>query len=431
VPTQFFHLLVKAGKAIVVVITKMQPRDAPDFVEHFRSEILSRLPKLPGGETPAVPVVALPQLSPEERADPGGAGSKYRVPLLNQILVQCESDATARARTVTNAAKYLSTAGEGLLDVARRDLTELDAWKAAVFAGKAAFEERYRREYLSGEQFRRFDNYRERLTSLLELPGAGQFVGGLFWALRSPYRWTRDYVFGLMVRPDVLNLPEPAVLVSSLTGWLDSLQAEALRKAPSHPLWKQIAVRFESEVGPQARDRFNTELRTFELKESDDLEKAGQALVDGLEKNPVLLYTLRGGKFALDLTVIGTVLFFTWLPSWYHLLLIPLGVSATHQFTELVARGIAEGARTRVRTQRETLVTSSLTAPLATWLAEWPSTGGTSIEKLQLVLRRVPDAIRLMEERVATKVATMTTAPDVQKSQATQPTAPASSEQPS
>lgn len=403
VPTQFLHLLIKAGKAVVVVLTKMRPVDAPAFIEHFRLEILGRLPKLPNGDTPAVPVVAIPQMTMAERTDPTGAGAKHRIPLLNQILVQCESNEAARARTVTNAAKYLSTAGEGLLEVARRDLTELDAWKSAVLSGRLAFEDRYRREYLSGEQFRRFDRYRERLTDLLELPGAGRMLGGLFWILRAPYRWTRDYVFGLMARPDVLNLSEQAVLHDSLKSWLDTLQAEALRKAGTHPLWKQLAVRFDSELGPQARDRFATEFRTFELKESEDLEEAGKALVAGLEGNPALLYTLRGGKFAADLAIIGCVIYFTWPPGWL-LLLAPLGVSATHQFAELATRGVAEAARNRIRAHRESLVHTSLSAPLAQWLGEWPSTGGTSIEKLQQVLRRVPDLIRQMDERVAAKV---------------------------
>lgn len=403
VPTQFLHLLVKAGKAVVVALTKMRPTDAPAFIEHFRTEILGRLPKLPTGDAPAVPVVALPQMTMAERTDPGGAGAKYRVPLLNQILVQCESTDAARARTVTNAAKYLSTAGDGLLEVARCDLAELEAWKVAVGAGRAAFEDRYRREYLSGERFQRFDRYRERLIDLLELPGAGRVIGGVLWALRTPYRWTRDYVFGLMSRPDVLNLSEQTVLHESLKSWLDGLQAEALRKAGAHPLWKQLAVRFESELAPQARDRFGTEFRTFELKESEDLEGAGKALVAGLEQNPALLHTLRAGKFCLDLVIIGSVIYFTWPPGWL-LLLAPIGVSATHQFAEIATRGVAEGARHRVRSHRESLVTSTLSAPLAQWLAEWPTTGGTSFEKLQQVLRRVPDLIRQMDERVTAKV---------------------------
>lgn len=407
IPTEFLHLLVRAGKAVVVALTKMRPQDADAFIDHFKQEILGRLPKLPNGETPAVPVVAIPHMSVADRSDPTGAGAKYRVQLLNQVLVQCESDALTRARTVTNAAKYLSAAGEGLLEVAKRDFTELEAWKGAVLSGKAAFEERYRREYLSGEQFRRFDRFRERLTDLVELPAAGRVVGGVFWALRTPYRWTRDAIYGLLVRPDVLNLSEESVLSSALAGWLDVLHTEALRKAGAHSLWKQVAVRFESELAPAARDRFATSFRTFELKETEDLEQAGQALVNGLEKNPALLYSLRGGKLALDLTIIGSVVYFTWPPGW-GLLLIPLGVSASHQGAELATRAVAEGARHRVRSHREALVTGSLSAPLADWLTEWPATGGTSLEKLQQVLRRVPESIRTMEERVNAKAAALT-----------------------
>ena len=48
-------------------------------------------------------------------------------------------------------------------------------------------------------------------------------------------------------------------------------------------------------------------------------------MVERLEKNPVLLNTLRVGKFAVDLFVIGLILYLTWVPSWYHLLLIFVG----------------------------------------------------------------------------------------------------------
>ncbi|HJZ55610.1 MAG TPA: GTPase domain-containing protein [Gemmataceae bacterium] len=406
VPTQFLHLIIKAGKAVVVVLTKPKEQDAPSLVEHFRQEILGRLPKLPDGTTPAVPVLIFPQMPMNERTDPTGAGSRHRVQLLNQILVQADSDTAARLRTVTNAAKYLSTAGEGLLDVARRDLAEFDLWKTTVFAGKSEFEDRYRREYLSGEQFHRFDSYRDRLLELMELPGAGRLVSSLLWALRTPYRWTRDYLAGMLVRPDVLNLSEKAVLDGGLTGWLDKLQAEALRRSAVHPVWKQIAHGFEAGLASQARDRFQQEYRNFELKETNELETAGRQMVERVEKNPVLLYGMRGGKLLADLLVIGGVLYFTWPPGWLTLLLIPLGVSATHQAAELIVRGAAETARSRVRRQRETLVSSALSDPLAAWLAEWPATGGSSFERLQQVLQRVPPMIRQLEERVTAKAAT-------------------------
>ena len=403
VPTQFLHLLIRAGKAVVVVLTKMREADADPMIEHFRSVILGGLPKLPDGSTPAVPVIAFPQMAADVRSDPSGAGAKYRVPLLNQILVQCESSAAARKRTATNAAKYLSTAAEGLLEVARRDLGEYDTWKAAVSSGKAAFEERYRREYLSGEQFRRFDRYRERLVELLELPGAGRMYGNVVWVLRLPYRFTRSYVLGMLVRPNVLNLGEQTVLAAALTGWLDGLQAEALRRAPSSAIWKSIAHGFDAGLGSQFRDQFQQEFRTFELKETDELEHAGQQMVDRVEKHPMLLGTLRVAKVVADVFVVLLVFYYTWFPSWYHLLLIPLGVSFTHQVAELLARGAAEATRARVRHQREALVASTLTDPLAARLSEWPATGGSSFERLQQVLRQVPALIRQLEERVLAK----------------------------
>ncbi|WP_439621825.1 GTPase domain-containing protein [Gemmata sp.] len=404
VPTQFLHMLVRAGKAVVVVLTKVRESNAQALIEHFRREILGRLPKLPDGTAPAVPVIAFPQMPQSERTDPSGAGARHRVNLLNQILMLVESDTALRTRTVTNAAKFLSTAGDGLLDVARRDLAEFDAWKTAVLAGKADFEERYRKEFLSGEQFHRFDRYRDALMDQFELPGAGRALGNVIWVLRSPYRWTRDYVGGLLVRPTVANQPESLVLSASLTGWLDRLQAEALRRSANHAVWKQIAVRFETELGPQARERFVQELRNFELKETDELDQAGKRLLDSLEQRPALLYTLRGGKLAVDLAAIGTVVVTTWPPGWM-LLLIPVAVSATHQATELAVRATAETARAKVRNQREDLVATVLTAPLAAWLAEWPATGGSSIEKLQQVLHRVPEMIRQMEARVQAKAA--------------------------
>lgn len=408
VPTQFLHMIVKAGKAVVVVLTKAKEADAPTLIEHFKQEILGRLPKLPDGSTPAVPVLAFPQMPMDERTDPAGKGARHRVQLLNQVLVQAESDVAARLRTATNAAKYLSTAGEGLLDVARRDLAEYDLWKSTVAAGRVEFEDRYRREFLSGEQFRRFDSYRDRLLDLMELPGAGRLVGGLFWALRTPYRWTRDYVKGLLVRPDVLNLSEKSVLDNALNGWLDKLQAEALRRSAVHPVWKGIAHGFDAGLANQARDHFAQDYRSFELKETDELESAGKRMVDTVEKNPVILYTLRGGKLLADVAVIGGVVYMAWGVSWYTLLLIPVGVSATHQLTELAIRGAAEGTRSRVRNQREALLQTALSGPLSGWLAEWPATGGSSFERLQQVLRRVPPMIKQLEDRVAAKAASMT-----------------------
>lgn len=401
VPTQFLHMLIRAGKAVVVVLTKMREGDAEAMLGHFRQEVLGGLPRLADGSAPAVPVIAFPQMAPEQRADPAGAGSALRVQLINQVLVQCESAAVARRRTVVNAAKYLTAAADNLLEVARRDLAEFDSWQAAVHAGQLEFEDRYRREYLSSEQFRRFDRYRERLLDLLELPGAGRLFGNLMWVLRLPYRLSRNAVMGMLVRPDLLNLGEQSVLSAALTGWLDGLQAEALKRAPTHPVWKSIAQGFAEGLAARVRGRFQQVFRTFELKETDELERAGQKMVDALEKRPALLGVLRGVKLTADAAAIGMILYVIWPPGWLALILIPLGVSATHQLAELMVRAAAEAARSRVRQQREALVAASITEPLAAWLDDWPATGGSSFERLQGILRRIPAAIHRLDAAVA------------------------------
>jgi len=404
VPTQFLHLLVKAGKAVVVVLTKMRETDAPAFIEHFRQEVLGRLPKLPDGTLPQVPVMAIPNLSMAERADPAGAGAKHRVALVNQILVQCEDEATTRKRTVANAVRYLDGAGHSLLEVARKDLNELELWKSIVREGQVQLEERYRKEYLTGEPFRRFDQSRDQIMSMLELPGSGRFLSTAIWGLRTPYRLARNYLSGVMIRPAVMNLNERTVLDAAVLAWMDHLQTEARKRGSGHPLWKQITQGFDAGLTSQARERYQHEYRSYELRESDEIERASRELTEGLEKNHAVLTSFRVGKAGLDVAVLGTIVAVSWPPSAWLLLTLPLGVSATHQVEEFVVHSTVEAARTKVRHSREALISEALTNPLSLWLSEWPASGGTSYERLHQVLKRVPETIRSLDVTVNQKL---------------------------
>lgn len=241
VPTQFLHLIIKAGKAVVVCLTKAREADADALAGHFRQEVLGRLPTT-GGTIPPIPLVTIPQLPSEVRQDPAGEGAKYRIQLLNQVLALCPTPEAARGRTVQNAVRYLETAAEGLLDVARRDLTELDTWRGLVTAGRVGFEHRYRQEFLAGESFRRFDRTREQVMEMLELPGAGRFVSATLALLRAPYRFAREFLAKVLVRPAMPSQSEQTVCSAALAAWLDGLQAEALRRSGTHPVWKQIST---------------------------------------------------------------------------------------------------------------------------------------------------------------------------------------------
>ncbi|MFO0849180.1 MAG: GTPase domain-containing protein [Gemmataceae bacterium] len=393
VPTQFLHLLVKAGKAVVVCLTKVRETDAASMTEHFKREVLGQLPTA-AGEIPPVPVVVLPQLPADVRSDPAGKGASYRVQLLNQLLALCPSAADARQRTVTNAVRYLETAGHGLLDVARKDLAEIDAWRAAVADGRAVFEQRYRHEFLGGEPFRRFDRTREQVLEMLELSGPGKAVSATLYYLRWPLATLRDLIAKSLTRPLPPSQSEQAVCSAALAAWLDGLQAESLRRAGAHPVWRQIAQAFDAGLKGQAQDRFAHVFRNFELKETDELDQAAKAIPERLANSPALLNTYRLGVVGLDLAAAGAAVYLTWPPNWYLLLAVPAAVFVSRQGAELVVRGAVDRNRNRLRAQREALVAEHLSGPLAGWLADAPVSGGSSLERLQQVLRRVPAAIR-------------------------------------
>lgn len=392
VPTQFLHLVIQAGKPVVCCLTKMREADAAALLDHFRQQVLAKLPASTG-DIPALPVVAIPNIPADVRRDPAGAGAKYRVPLLNQLLALAPDAESARRRTVTNAVKYLESAGNGLLNVARRDLTELDAWRAVVAEGKAEFEQRYRSEYLAGEAFRRFDKTREQVMQMLELPGPGKAVSAALALIRKPYDYARQFVMKTVTRPAQPNLSEQAVCAAAMSAWLAKLQAEALRRSGQHSLWKQVSRGFDAGLKTQANDLFAQQLRALEVKETDELDRMARAVPEKLANSPVLLNAVRGGVIALDVVVIVLLVVLLWPPSWWWLLIIP-AVSITRHLVEVAVAQIVDAGRNRLKAKREALLQEQLTGPLAAWLGDWPTSGGSNLERLQLVLRRVPDAIR-------------------------------------
>ncbi|MSU80722.1 MAG: hypothetical protein EXS16_21870, partial [Gemmataceae bacterium] len=163
VPTDFLRLLLQAGKVVVVTLTKMREADAPAFVAHFQKEVLDKMPALP------VATLTVPHLTPAQVVDPCRNAPLYRVPLVNQIFVLGESAPNARRRTVHSAMHFLKTHQQHLLSVARDDLAALDGWRNLVREGQMEFDSRYRREFLTTERFRRFDEALIRLIELLEL----------------------------------------------------------------------------------------------------------------------------------------------------------------------------------------------------------------------------------------------------------------------
>jgi hypothetical protein len=385
--------LLQAGKPVVAVIMKMREADAPALLAHFQREVLGRL------HGKVVSTLAIPNLTPAQLADPVKQAGKYRIPLINQVAVLGEPVLVARRRTVAWATHYLTAYQDQLLSVARQDLAALQGWRALVQEGQVEFDHRYQREFLTGEKFRRFDEALVRLLELLELPGVGRVLSGALWVVRTPYRLLKGLLAHAMRRPDAPSMPELPVLEDSLTGWLDMLRKEAARRADTHPLWAHIDKGFAGGLAEQTRERFKAGFRQFQVGLVNEVDQTAREIYEELEKNPLALNTLRGTKFALEVAAITGTVLMGGLNVW-DIVLIPLAASVTHILVEQLGKSYVENKREQARARQQALVTHYVSAPLADWLAQWPATGGSTFERLQVALRRVPAAIQQLNVAV-------------------------------
>src|SRR6266851_9600291 len=392
-PTQFLQMLLQAGKPVVCCLMKMREENAAVILDHFQKEVLS---KVGAG---AAPCLTIPHLTPEQLADPVHQAGKYRIPLFIQITVLGEPPESARRRSVRWAANYLQTAQDRLLGAVRRDLAALQEWRRVVLIGQVEFDSRYRREYLASEKFERFDEALVRLIDLLDLPGVGRMLSNTLWALRTPYRLLKGWAVKALRRPEAPGLPERPVLEQALGGWLDSLRKEAVRRAGSHPVWAYVEDGFNRDLGELAHQRFEDGLRDFRLSQADEIDRTARAIYEELEKSPARLNTLRGAKFGLDLAgIAGSVV--AGGINWHDFILVPLAASMTHQLIEWLGKGYVDSQRESARNRQQGLETRCVSGPLAEWLVQWPATGGSAYERLNLALRRIPSGIRQLNEAV-------------------------------
>jgi hypothetical protein len=391
VPTQFLRSLLEAGKNVVVCLVKMKEAEVPALIAHFRKDVLGRMPRAP------VEVLGIPHLTHAQLADPVRGAAKYRIPLVNQVTVLGEPINLARRRTVQSAIHFLQNSQLRLLSVAQDDLSALEGWRNAVQHGMVEFDSRYRREYLTSARFRRFDEALVRLLDMLELPGVGRFASTVLYGLRTPYRLLRGLFVKAMMRPDAAAMPERPVLEASFAGWIDLLRKEAARRDETHPVWRHVNKGFTNGgLAETARDQFEQAFRSFELSLTDEVERTARGIYEDLEKNPVALNTLRGTKFSLEVASIAGV-FIAGGINLFDIVLVPLAASITHQLVELLGKQYVDYHREQARNRQQAMVTQYISGPLAEWLIRWPTTGGSDYERLQLILRRLPQALQQTE----------------------------------
>ena len=251
-PTQFLRLILQAGKPVIACVVKMPEKNATTILDHFRSEVIARIPEC----TRVAACVAVPHQPPEVLTDPLGAGATVRQALVEQVQWWLDRSVGTRAEVARGGIEFLTQHQDDVLASARRDLEALQDWQRLVEKGRDEFTARYLREYLSAESFPRFNQALVRLLELLELPGVGQYVSKTLWVLRTPYRVAKGFFAKMTSGPESVGpFPEEPVLRTALTGWLDYFHKEAAVR-DDHPIWRQIKAGFDAEFFQAAQREY-------------------------------------------------------------------------------------------------------------------------------------------------------------------------------
>ena len=96
------------------------------------------------------------------------------------------------------------------------------------------------------------------------------------------------------------------MLEDAFNGWLDLLRKEAARRADRIRSGRTSPRGFKAAAWPSRPASVSSRaIAPFQSGVADEVERTARDIYEELEKNPVVLNTLRGSKFALDVAAIG------------------------------------------------------------------------------------------------------------------------------
>jgi len=386
IPNTFLKLLVEAGKRLVVCLTKMRPEDAQHLCSLYREKVLAAL----SAQADGIPCLPLPHLAPEVLGRPELA-PQITHQLHSVLLTLADPLPSLRGQKQRQERSFVSAALATAQAVVADELSVLSQWHQVVAAGRSQFEERFRREYLSQENFPRFNESMARLVELLEIPGLSHVMR----ILRLPWRSLKSLLGWARSAPAV-HLPEETTLRPAFAAWLDLLLHEALRRQADHPLWVRVREELQGAWRRKLAEDFERLLSQFAREQSQAVEALARSIHEELAKNPLALNSLRGLKFTIEAGSVAGVVAFMGLNVWdlaWPFIIPPL----VQELVELMGEQYVNAEREKARRRQLELLQTVLSDPLTETLVQWPIREVESLKTAAAIGARLPDARRQLE----------------------------------
>ena len=351
VPTQFLHLLVRAGKAVVVVLTKMAEAQAGQIVEHFQAR--GDEPPAEGRLGPAGhPGAGDPPPAAGRARRPDGQGRRLPHPAhqpgdgprrpgdgpeADRRVTPCNTSARPAASCWTSPGRTWPPWTPGGASCRPRGRSSTSATGPSSSTARA-----------SAASTRPATG----CSTSWNCPGAGRAFAMTLFVLRLPYRGLRSVVEKALdpaAGRQRRRGPGARRCVPGLDGPAPGRGDPPGRLAPALAARGRRVQRWLTEA---AGDQFHALLRSYQLSSAEEIEAAARSVTAGLETEAGGPCHLAGRQARAGPRAIGLAFWAGGL-DWPTIIYIFLFVSAAHQVVELIVRQYVEGKRSAIRSAQD------------------------------------------------------------------------------
>lgn len=232
--------------------------------------------------------------------------------LRDQIADDADQGAALKKKALLHAAEFLDQRFEEILAPLYQEVNVARRWREEVNRiTEREFYDRYRRDYLEGQEYSDFNIAFLKALDYLEIPGVGRVLAGA----AQFFRGVTKFVWNVIRSPfsddkEEQAPPEQQVLKDSFASWLNSLLRFTQEQAQQtrHPEWVRLAQQmgeasFQNELAMKLGPAWKAHRAHMERL----IEERAQSVYGQIEQNPALRNTLRTVKFTTDAVTVGGV----------------------------------------------------------------------------------------------------------------------------
>lgn len=399
-PTSFLQGLLEAGKWVIVVLTKVDADEAEELEQLFHRQVASRLTHAEN----IIGTVTIPNPG-ADRVDalwtdafPWGMRLRELVETATGDFATCKK--TARSRAVA----YLADRQSRLLEPVRGDLGEWETWIELVRQGANDAVRGYESRTLLALQRREVADLSQRVLQRLRLPAPLVVIDQVLDFIRVPCRWLRQQWSRWRLAVD--RVDEDQALERVRRGLLDGLQVACAGRKGRHTLWAELRQELQSPVPQQQIERTYRDTRDRQRREFQQHYRLIEGKLDqAFPEDSIVTAAVRGGRLALDVTIVAASLVLT---QYSTIAVIPIivGIGMVEELIAWMTRQFVQSYQGDLSRRRKEQARELIEKAYVDILVQMPRSTGRQLFALSQLASHLPKELEAVSGHAVKEAAT-------------------------